>query len=92
MTKYFNPALHEEPRNQMTSVIPLKQDESLINWLQSTGRLVPRWSYEEYYEEQMEEEDVTEITDTVISDEFLEEEEEIEILRINCFKCQKRNN
>lgn len=79
MTKYFNPALHEEPRNQVTVVIPLRQEESLIKWLQSTGRLVPRWSYEEYDEEQVEEEDVSEITNTVINYDFLEEEQEIEI-------------
>lgn len=79
MTKYFNPALHEEPRNEKnTVVIPFKQEESFIKWLQSTGRLVPRWSYEEYDEQQVEEEDVTEITNSITNYNFLEEEQEIE--------------
>lgn len=78
MTKYFNPALHEEPRNENTVVIPFKQEESFIKWLQSTGRLVPRWSYEEYNEQQVEEEDVTEITNSYTNYDFFEEEQEIE--------------
>lgn len=78
MTKYFNPALHEEPRNQNTVVIPFKQEESFIKWLQSTGRLVARWSYEEYDEQQIEKEDVAEIMNYDTSYNFLEEQQEIE--------------
>jgi Protein of unknown function (DUF3134) len=35
---YHNPALHEEPRNQPIKIPPLKSRESLLSWLESTGR------------------------------------------------------
>ncbi|QSJ18038.1 DUF3134 domain-containing protein [Nostoc sp. UHCC 0702] len=65
MVKLSNPALHEEPRHQPTGIVPLKQEESLLDWLESTGRLVPHVSVEYYYqdEEQDEEEDVEEFVD-----------------------------
>jgi hypothetical protein len=37
-----NPALHEIPRNQTASVIPLQRDASILDWLESTGRLLAR--------------------------------------------------
>jgi Protein of unknown function (DUF3134) len=37
-----NSPLREEPREQPAGVIPLKQESSLIDWLQSNGRLIPR--------------------------------------------------
>ncbi|NJL83676.1 MAG: DUF3134 family protein [Chloroflexaceae bacterium] len=37
-----NPALHQEPRYEPAKVIRLKQDTSLLEWLQSSGRLIPR--------------------------------------------------
>ncbi|MFN6568564.1 hypothetical protein A6770_00645 [Nostoc minutum NIES-26] len=65
MVKLSNPALYEEPRHQLTAIIPLKQEESLLDWLQSTGRLVRHVSVEYYYqdEEEDEEEDVAEFVD-----------------------------
>jgi hypothetical protein len=38
----INSPLREEPRNQRASVIPLKQESSILDWLQSSGRLVAR--------------------------------------------------
>jgi Protein of unknown function (DUF3134) len=38
---YFNPALYEEPRNQPIKVTPLSSRESLLTWLENTGRLQP---------------------------------------------------
>ncbi|MBD2774766.1 DUF3134 domain-containing protein [Iningainema tapete] len=38
----LNSPLREVPRNQRAAVIPLKQESSLIDWLQSNGRLIPR--------------------------------------------------
>ena len=38
MAKRYNPALHEEPRNQPTKIVPLIPRESLLNWLESSGR------------------------------------------------------
>jgi hypothetical protein len=37
-----NSPLREEPREQQASVIPLKQESSLIDWLQANGRLIAR--------------------------------------------------
>ncbi|TVQ62415.1 MAG: DUF3134 domain-containing protein [Spirulina sp. DLM2.Bin59] len=37
-----NPALRQEARYEPASVIPLKRGESLLHWLESNGRLMPR--------------------------------------------------
>lgn len=34
----YNPALYEEPRNQPIKVIPPALRESLLDWLENTGR------------------------------------------------------
>lgn len=39
MTVRHNPALHEERRDQPMKVIPLSPRESLLGWLESSGRL-----------------------------------------------------
>jgi hypothetical protein len=38
----LNSPLTEEPRNQRARVIPLKQEFSMLDWLQMQGRLVAR--------------------------------------------------
>lgn len=38
MTTYHNPALHEEPRNQSMKSVPPLPRESLLNWLENSGR------------------------------------------------------
>ena len=38
----YNPSLQEEPRNQKTQLIPPNQLEPLLNWLESSGRLISR--------------------------------------------------
>lgn len=37
-----NPALHETPREQPASVIPVQRDASILDWLEGTGRLLAR--------------------------------------------------
>lgn len=80
MVKLSNPALHEEPRHQPAAIIPLKQEESLLDWLQSSGRLVRHVSVENYYqdEEEDEEEEVVEFLEPM--DSYALEDEEIEDL------------
>ncbi|MDJ0734524.1 MAG: DUF3134 domain-containing protein [Nostocaceae cyanobacterium] len=51
----LNSPLHEQPRNQRASVIPLKQELSLLDWLQSTNRLIPREIHEQDFSEEDEE-------------------------------------
>lgn len=41
-----NPALRQESRYEPASVIPLKQEYSLIEWLESNNRLIPRETLE----------------------------------------------
>jgi Protein of unknown function (DUF3134) len=38
----LNSPLREEPRNKRAAVIPLKQESSILEWLQSGGRLIAR--------------------------------------------------
>jgi len=38
----YNPSLREEPRSQRAAVIPLKQESSILDWLENTGRLLAR--------------------------------------------------
>ncbi len=38
----YNPSLREEPRDQLAEVIPLKQETSLLDWLETNGRLLAR--------------------------------------------------
>lgn len=38
----YNPSLREEPRNQRAAVIPLKQEASILDWLENSGRLLAR--------------------------------------------------
>ncbi|MEA5576928.1 DUF3134 domain-containing protein [Anabaena sp. UHCC 0451] len=38
----LNSPLREHPRNKRAIVIPLKQESSILEWLQSSGRLIVR--------------------------------------------------
>ena len=38
MTTCYNPSLSEEPRNQPIAVVPPIAQESLLGWLERTGR------------------------------------------------------
>lgn len=38
MIKVYNPALSEEPRNLDLKLVPSVQQESLMKWLENTGR------------------------------------------------------
>ncbi|MBD2386145.1 DUF3134 domain-containing protein [Cylindrospermum sp. FACHB-282] len=51
----LNSPLREEPRNQRASVIPLKQETSLLNWLESSGRIIARNVHEPDFSDQEEE-------------------------------------
>ena len=47
----YNPSLREEPRSQRAAVIPLKQEASILDWLENTGRLLARDNQEVSYPE-----------------------------------------
>lgn len=39
---FNNPSLKEYPRTQLAPVLPLSQDQDLLSWLESSGRLIAR--------------------------------------------------
>ena len=38
----YNPSLRQEPRSKPAAVIPTKPESSLLDWLESSGRLLAR--------------------------------------------------
>ena len=38
----YNPSLREEPIDQPAAVIPIKHETSILDWLESSGRLLAR--------------------------------------------------
>ena len=38
----YNPSVRQIPRKDPAAVIPLQRDSSILNWLEGTGRLIPR--------------------------------------------------
>ncbi|HAX90488.1 MAG TPA: hypothetical protein DD379_09145 [Cyanobacteria bacterium UBA11162] len=55
----YNPSLREEPREQLAQVIPVKQEDSLLNWLESSGRLLARDTNDQDFLD--DEEEITEL-------------------------------
>ena len=37
-----NPSLSQKPRSEPASVISMKQEISLLDWLKESGRMIPR--------------------------------------------------
>lgn len=50
-----NPALHEQPRSQPATVIPVQRNASILDWLESTGRLLAREAGDIGFREEEEE-------------------------------------
>ncbi|MCU0551112.1 MAG: DUF3134 domain-containing protein [Leptolyngbya sp. Prado105] len=38
----YNPSLRQEPRTQRAAVIPMQHESSILDWLESSGRLLAR--------------------------------------------------
>lgn len=38
----YNPSLREEPREQLAEVVPVRQETSLLDWLEANDRLLAR--------------------------------------------------
>ncbi|MBW4642738.1 MAG: DUF3134 domain-containing protein [Goleter apudmare HA4340-LM2] len=82
MVKLRTHALREEPRYQKTSVVPLQHEESIIEWLQNTGRLISRGTDEFYYQDEEEAEELAEVIGT--NDLYdLDADEEVEDLELD---------
>jgi hypothetical protein len=51
----YNPSLREEPREQLADVIPVRQETSLLDWLEANNRLLAREAQDEAFLEDEEE-------------------------------------
>jgi hypothetical protein len=71
--------LREEPREQQAGVIPLKHESSLLDWLQSSGRLISRDTQETEFARE-EEDDVAGLLDSEdVGDIYDDDDLEMEI-------------
>lgn len=75
----YNPSLREEPREQLAEVIPLKQETSLLDWLETNNRLIARDTNEDDFLD--DDEEITDLMgadndqyDDDDSDDLLEDE------------------
>lgn len=75
----LNSPLREAPRNQRATVIPLKQETSILDWLQASGRLIARDVHEPDFQD--EEEEISEFLggDDGIGDYDLDDDDDIAI-------------
>ncbi len=55
MADLYNPSLRQLPRHEAAEVIPVSQETSILDWLQSTGRLIPRDHDDQLYLDDEEE-------------------------------------
>ncbi len=74
----LNYPLREEPRNQRAAVIPLKQESSLLDWLQSNGRIISRDVHEpDFLEDEEEIESLMGVDDGGIGDYDFDDSEQL---------------
>ena len=75
----YNPSLREEPRDQRISIISSRQEPSILDWLESSGRLLARDNQER--ELSGEGEEIEEINELMAGDDgdYLADEDEIEL-------------
>ncbi|MGK7950928.1 MAG: DUF3134 domain-containing protein [Xenococcaceae cyanobacterium] len=71
-----NPALSQELRYEPASVIPLKQESSLIDWLKANNRLIPREPKEK---ESFADSEDPEIDELMSNEEDFEEDEDFDL-------------
>jgi len=57
----YNPSLRQQPRDHQAEVIPLNQHTSLLDWLESQGRLLAREPQDDSLLE--DEEEISELMD-----------------------------
>lgn len=55
----YNPSLREEPREQLAQVIPIQNETSLLDWLETGGRLLARETDDDDFLD--DEEEITEL-------------------------------
>lgn len=74
----YNPSLREEPIDQPAAVIPIKQETSILDWLEATGRLLARAEDDaEGYLDEDEEIDQLMGGDDIVYDEDIDDDDDI---------------
>ncbi len=68
--KSQNPALQEEPIGEPAAIITPRDNESILRWLKSTGRFMPKQS-DRFHDDVM----TKELEDILDEEEELDEEE-----------------
>lgn len=77
----YNPSLREEPIDQAAAVIPLKQETSILDWLEATGRLLARAEDDaEGYLDEDEEIDQLMGSDDIVYDEIDDDDDIVDDL------------
>ncbi|MBE9185425.1 DUF3134 domain-containing protein [Microcoleus sp. LEGE 07076] len=71
----YNPSLRQIPRHLPADVIPLKQQSSLLDWLESNNRLLARDVQEPEYLNEEEFPELMAVDDTPYDDEEEAEED-----------------
>lgn len=71
----YNPSLREEPRDQRANGASTRQEASILDWLESSGRLLSRDPQDR--EIPAEDEEIEEINELMVGDEgdYLDEDE-----------------
>jgi len=74
-----NPSLQQQPRHQNAPIIPSRQQSSILDWLEDTGRLIPREPTER--ELLLDEEEIEEINELMSSDssDYFDEEDDVDL-------------
>lgn len=73
-----NPSLREEPREQRASVMPSRQQASILDWLEGTGRLLARESAER--DIRTDDEEIEEINELMGGDDVdFDDDDEVDL-------------
>jgi hypothetical protein len=71
----YNPSLRQEPVDQPAAVIPTKQNASILDWLDQTGRLMARQPGDFDYSD--DEEEINELMGNEDSSFDLDEDDDL---------------
>ncbi len=72
----YNPSLHEYRRDQVAPVLPPSTSPSVLEWLESSGRLIDR----DVKETELKEEDEEEISVLMGSDNYEDDDDDLDDL------------
>lgn len=71
-----NPSLRQFPRSQPANVIPTLRGESILEWLESSGRMMPR----EEEETEVAADEEAEINDLMAGDDAFDDDDDDDAL------------